>query len=353
MAAVLNAFKMKEFDLEPIFEEWKDGPVFTGNTKKDLPVEEWLEKIREGCVQRGVPEEYWYKVAQHFMGPKAKARLVELKQVIAKVHGGKYRWTWKKFKVAMMNMGWTIDKDAKETIKVQGRGMWFNRKKDTTDSKDAAPQAATEARKPRPAPSRNNTIRITKKPIVEEPEEIVTEGASKTLLRRRPTRSATVSSQASLAGSQRTSGEGTEKAAGKVKEKELPQRPGHQKAKSDSAVATRNGRGKNRSHERSQTDGEVITTETQAPAWLLNACSALEFITSEHPKTMSIISAILITAGSIPAIPAIAAGAGGAVLASTTAHAIGAIAVGVGQALGATVQQSQKKQETSNGSGDK
>ncbi|KAJ3506815.1 hypothetical protein NLJ89_g6653 [Agrocybe chaxingu] len=127
MAAVLNAFKMKEFNLEPIFEEWKDGPVFTGNPKKDLPVEEWLEKIREGCVQRGVPEEYWYKVAQHFMGPKAKARLDQLKQVIAKVHGGKYRWTWKKFKVAMMNMGWTIDKDAKETIKVQGRGMWFNR----------------------------------------------------------------------------------------------------------------------------------------------------------------------------------------------------------------------------------
>jgi hypothetical protein len=32
-------------------------------------------------------------------------RLDELKQVIVKVHGGKYRWTWKKFKVAMMNMG--------------------------------------------------------------------------------------------------------------------------------------------------------------------------------------------------------------------------------------------------------
>lgn len=32
-------------------------------------------------------------------------RLDELKQVIVKVHGGKYRWTWKKFKVAMTNMG--------------------------------------------------------------------------------------------------------------------------------------------------------------------------------------------------------------------------------------------------------
>jgi len=73
---MLSAFKIKEFDLQPIFEEWKDGPVFKGNPKKDLPVEEWLEKIKEGCIERGVPEEYWYKVAQHFMGPKARARYV-------------------------------------------------------------------------------------------------------------------------------------------------------------------------------------------------------------------------------------------------------------------------------------
>jgi hypothetical protein len=71
---MLSAFKIKPFDLQPVFEEWKDGPVFNGNAKKNLPVEEWLEKIKEGCEKRGVPEEYWYKVAQHFMGPKAKAR---------------------------------------------------------------------------------------------------------------------------------------------------------------------------------------------------------------------------------------------------------------------------------------
>lgn len=89
----------------------------------------------------------------------------------------------------------------------------------------------------------------------------------------------------------------------------------------------------------------VVTATTQAPVWLLNACTALEYITSEHPKAMSIISAILITAGSIPTIPAIAAGAGGAVLASSAAHAIGAIAVGVGQALNAGVAHQQKKKE--------
>lgn len=71
---MLSAFKIKSFDLQPVLEEWKDAPVFYGNPHKDPPVEEWLDKIKEGCVQRGVPEEYWYKVAQHNMGPKAKAR---------------------------------------------------------------------------------------------------------------------------------------------------------------------------------------------------------------------------------------------------------------------------------------
>ena len=83
------------------------------------------------------------------------------------------------------------------------------------------------------------------------------------------------------------------------------------------------------------------------PIWLLNACAALDYITSEHPKAMSIISAILITAGSIPAIPAIAAGAGGAVLASSAVQAAGAIAIGLGQALNTTViKKAQKPDET-------
>ncbi|KAF8957653.1 hypothetical protein BDZ97DRAFT_99836 [Flammula alnicola] len=327
---MLNAFKIKAFDLEPIFAEWKDGPVFTGNPKKDLPVDEWLEKIKDGCIARGVPEEYWYKVAQHFMGPKARARLDELKQVIVKVHGGKYRWTWKKFKLAMLNMGWNIDKDKKETIKVQGKGsgLWFMRKKDTdADSVKSDDQDAAEASKPA-APTRSNSIWITKKPIVEEPEEI--EEPTKDTSRPRPSRSATIAGF--WPGRMNTKDE-----------KELPQRPGHQTAKSDTTVTTRPNSSPTRSH--TKEGSEVVTTTTQAPAWLLNACTALEFITSEHPKAMSIISAILITAGSIPAIPVIAAGAGGAVLSSGAAHAIGAIAVGVGQALSAGVANGQKKQE--------
>jgi hypothetical protein len=74
MNNVLEAFKIKPFDLGPVLEQWKDGPIFKGNPKKDPPVEEWLEKIKAGCVERNIPEECWHRVAQHFMGKKAKKR---------------------------------------------------------------------------------------------------------------------------------------------------------------------------------------------------------------------------------------------------------------------------------------
>ncbi|KAF8200325.1 hypothetical protein BJ912DRAFT_948738 [Pholiota molesta] len=248
---MLNAFKIKPFDLEPIYAEWKDGP-------KDLPVEEWLEKIKEGCVARGVPEEYWYKAAQHFMGPKARARLDELKQVIVKVHGGKYRWTWKKFKLAMLNMGWNIDANKKETIKIQGKGsgMWFSRRKDTEPE-------SVKANEPDPPVAESNSIWITKTPIVEEPEEV----------------------EEPLLASRMNSKE----------EKELPQRPGHQSAKSDTM------------HE-----GTFSSLSFRIP--IIVSLIIFHIRSSDNDASAGVASeactaldAILITAGSIPAMPAIAA----------------------------------------------
>jgi hypothetical protein len=104
---MLEAFKLKPFDLEPIYASWPDSPRFVGNPKQDPKVDDWLKQIKSGCMERKVPKEYWHKVAQHFMSEKARARLTELKLVMGKVHGGHYRWNWKKFKVAMRNMGCT------------------------------------------------------------------------------------------------------------------------------------------------------------------------------------------------------------------------------------------------------
>ena len=226
--------------------------------------------------------------------------------------------------------------------------------KKSTELVTAKAAESTKDDEPTKKPSRSSSIWITKQPIVEEPDELPLEPP-----RPRPTRSATVS------------GFWPGMMAAGIKS-ELPQRPGHQKAGSDGALMTVKKTPKSSTPSRSHTEpsGEgkpypafslidtnadnlrvEVTTTTEAPAWLLNACTALEYITSEHPKAMSIISAILITAGSIPAIPAIAAGAGGAVLASGAAHAIGAVAIGVGQALNAGLQHQQKKQQQGGNSG--
>jgi hypothetical protein len=95
----------------------------------------------------------------------------------------------------------------------------------------------------------------------------------------------------------------------------------------------------------------LAVTTTEVPAWLLNACSALDLLTTEHPKVMTTLSAILITVGSIPAIPAIAGGAGGAILASGAAHAVGAVAVGVGSWIKLQQEAKQKTVAATDGSG--
>jgi hypothetical protein len=87
---MLDAFKIKPFDLEPVYAAWT-GPTFLGDPKKDPPVDDWLDEIKSGCIKQNVPKEYWhtcvssllecndpsshiFSCAQHFMGDKAKAR---------------------------------------------------------------------------------------------------------------------------------------------------------------------------------------------------------------------------------------------------------------------------------------
>ena len=105
MSIIVDAFKIKPFDLEPIYDTWPSAPVFQGNPSRDMPVADWLQQIKAGCKARSVPKEYWHRVAQHYLGPTARARFDELKAVMKNMHGGKYRWTWKNFKIAMRNMG--------------------------------------------------------------------------------------------------------------------------------------------------------------------------------------------------------------------------------------------------------
>lgn len=93
----------------------------------------------------------------------------------------------------------------------------------------------------------------------------------------------------------------------------------------------------------------AVTTITNVPTWLLNATNALDFLTSEHPKAMTTLSAVLITVGSLPSIPLLAGGAGGAFLASHAVQAAGAIAVGLGNLLKTAHDNSAQRQQTIDG----
>ncbi|KAH7907653.1 hypothetical protein BJ138DRAFT_458623 [Hygrophoropsis aurantiaca] len=281
---MLDAFKIKEFDLQPVYDAWSNPPKFLGDPKKDMPVDEWLGKIKAGCVEHKVPEEYWHKVAQHYMGDKAKNRLEELKKVMAKVNGGKYRWSWKKFKIAMDNMGWEVDASATEPVQIhsKGSGFWLTRRRN----------------------SKEEVVLKEELPSKESKELVLKEETPK-----KP-------------------------------------RPNPVKMLSDTAIAAAVAATKHRSPSRSNSTSSVLSnvpaptptttvvepavTGANVPVWLLNACHALDFLTSEHPRAMTTLSAVLITAGTLPAIPAIS---GGTVLATGVAQAVGAIAVGVGNML--------------------
>ncbi|KAJ7124822.1 hypothetical protein C8R43DRAFT_35912 [Mycena crocata] len=314
---MLEAFKIKPFDLEPVYASWATGPRFLGDPKKDPPVDDWLKEIKSGCIQRNVPQEYWhtyvfpiqtclftpshifrsFRCAQHFMGDKAKARLTELKKVMAQVHGGRYRWNWKKFKVAMRNMSFCAgDIDTSETVKVHEGPFWWLTKS-----------------KPEAKPGEDGKL-----VIFDEPQNL--------------SRSNTIISQTSLSSERPAVGRASTLSFWPVRKnsketEEILQRPGPRTAKSDDAVIVRS-QTSNLNSKALPAVPEVSTI--RAPAWLLNAANALDFLQNEHPRVMSTLSAILIVAGTLPTLPVISAGAGGAVLASSTAHAVGALAVGIG-----------------------
>ena len=91
-------------------------------------VDEWLAQIKDGCVARRVPKEYWHKVAQHFLGAASRARFDELKAVMRTLHGGRYAWNWKRFKVAMRNMGCTSLICAASREAASWRAPWLTRR---------------------------------------------------------------------------------------------------------------------------------------------------------------------------------------------------------------------------------
>jgi len=319
MSAILDAFKVQPFDLEPIFQSWTPPPTFTGSPQKDPPVDEWLETIRKGCEERKVPRAYWHKVGYHFMGTQARGRMDEVKQVMRNMHGGKYTWNWKSYKVAMRNMGWDIDPATLEEFVVESKpsGFWsiIPRRKKTSD-------AAKEKEKAKDDDASSiHSQSSTSTPERPTPKKSRTTWDVSTLKRfPLPRRSATMSHIETV----------TAEPSSLPPPPPPKSKPKSKETKPTDGVVTTPAV---KPTEPPANPANAVTTVTQAPLWLVNACQALDFITTEHPKVMTALSAVLITVGSIPALPAITAGAGGVFLASGTAHAIGTIAVGLGTLL--------------------
>jgi hypothetical protein len=210
-----------------------------------------------------------------------------------------------------------------ETLKIHGSPFWWVSR--AGKAEDNVKEEPTPAASQTPVLSRSNTIsRMFTKDIVAEPEP------------ERPivARAATLPFWPTRKNSMGISDDG-------------PERPLPRKAKSEGAVLSQMQTSKALPSLPTSGDSESAGSSTivcssffvlaistvRAPAWLLNAATALDFLQNEHPKVMSTLSAILIVAGTLPTLPVIGAGAGGAILASSTAHAVGAIAVGVGSWL--------------------
>jgi hypothetical protein len=127
--------------------------------------------------------------------------------------------------------------------------MWFTRRKDTAASSTMdmpqEPPAGSKSDKTRPAPSRSGTIRITKAPIVEEPEGDPIKKVNPAP-RRRPTRSASVSGfWPKRMNSTITNAKD---------DTEIPHRPGHQKARSETAVVQAKKHGQSLSNSESHAE---------------------------------------------------------------------------------------------------
>ncbi|KZT25097.1 hypothetical protein NEOLEDRAFT_1134333 [Neolentinus lepideus HHB14362 ss-1] len=283
MSTLLDMFKIKPFDVQPVLATWKDGPKFSGNRKKDPPVALWLDQVRTGCVQRQVPEEYWHEVAEHFMGKKAKRRFTAVKKVLYEMNGQNYRWTWKKFKLLMSNVGWDIDPKARVAVEPKSSGTW------RILGKKKAEGTPHSAKKHIRSKSQNDVPKI----ISPKPKP--------------PTRSA--SSFLPWNQSNDTNNIKADIIKAAPTKPRFFRRPVQTEPESSATL----------------TDAIV-----QAPLWLFMACDVLESLSQGYPNAMTALSAVLIIAGSIPAIPAVTTGAAGTLLASHAVQAAGAAAVSLG-----------------------
>lgn len=343
-----------------------------------------------------------------------------MKIVMDKMHGGEYRWTWKRFKTAMRNMGCrslavteyhqltgrllgNLDYDYKETIEVEARPslLWWFAPKPAEEPfepppaspVDRAPIRTSEnsfwlARKIRSSPPCDEQLKERSRP-----PSIKSQASMPTIISYFTTttskdepqavgdepRPPSITSQSSTAAMDVISNflkskskpvDDGEQVAHDVAGEQKRSRPPSVRSQSSGGTLriisnvfpTFNKEGFEKvvppdepldstsntevvEDINSQCKPDVLGTGfAKAPTWLLDVCQSLDTLQTEHPKAMSMLSAILITAGTLPTLPVVAASAGTGVLATSAFKAAGVVALGVGNWLQGRQVATEEKQ---------
>ncbi|KAH9936912.1 hypothetical protein B0H21DRAFT_825475 [Amylocystis lapponica] len=284
---MLSVFKSKPtFDpskLGAILAAWPAASApkrFYGKPKKDLPIDEWLALIAAAA--------------------RPRERVEELERVMRCVYGHHWGWKWGSFGVALKNMSWSIDTKRMKVVEVdKSSGIWASLSRalgQGPKDKDSASTAVVPKDKaaPKDKATPKDKAASKDKAMKDLPSKATKKVPDKSPAQ--PKRAATVP------------------AAQKSDKQE-----GHTLTRALTRLATP-------LHlVAPPPPPPPATIIAQVPLWLLAASEAMAALTTDYSSTMSVLAAVLITVGSVPALPTVSAGA--------TAHALGSVAVGLGALL--------------------
>ncbi|PIL26231.1 hypothetical protein GSI_11986 [Ganoderma sinense ZZ0214-1] len=307
----------KPFDLAAALTSWSTSapgqpptPEFKGKPKRkdDPTAEAWLDLVEQGCTARRVPKAHWPDVAKHFMGKKPRGRVAEVEKVMHALHGEQWVWTWKNFRVAVLNMGWNIDEQKTREVKVERKatGLWrivAGNKGDSSPS-NTSPGPAQKTESKIVPPSRKSSLADTKpnQPSPSPPSR------KSTLLRKEKEKEAEKPAEKD---------EST-----KPKEPKAPKPPAPPRSSSLFSLPAFPGiPGLRRTPAQAEPQTMLAKVTAQVPLWLLATTEALATLANDNPDVLTAVATVLVAVGTV-------SGGGSAAVA-----AIGEAAIVVGRAI--------------------
>ncbi|KAI0742457.1 hypothetical protein C8Q80DRAFT_1328571 [Daedaleopsis nitida] len=318
------------FDLQATLDSWATSapehsvPQFNGKPKrKDEPAPgAWLDLVEQGCSARRVPKTHWPAVAKHFMAKKARGRVCEVEKVMMALHGEQWTWSWKNFRVAVLNMGWNIDDKKTREINVERKasGLW----KIVTGQRDDSPA-------PSPVPKNGGGSKLSA--TAPPPGKKVLADAQPNKLSKLPGSAPKPAVLPSKSSDNKNKDLKNKDLKSKEREKERKEKESKEKEKESKNNSSRPSPPRSSSlftlpalpflrAPAPQPEQSMLTKiSAQVPLWLLAATDALATLANENPDVLTAIVTGLVAVGTLST--------GG----SAAVAAVGEAAVVVGRAL--------------------